>query len=240
MVIECIGLPGSGKTFLLNNLDRELKRRDVDYLNVSARCTDSLPWKIGRRLARALVFLSGDARWLRRRLRKILEEEGTLASGFGIYENPDYTIRSAALFSLMYRRMTKSSRIYLFDEGLVHALVKFCADFKISDGTFLKMVRAAEEGTRTSRIVIANGISVEDCLKSIKERDRHICAFDELEGSRLTDLLGEYERLNGTYAEHFRVLEVRREEENRRKVSRVLGRIRQVLEKAGNRAGAAV
>ena len=240
MVIECIGLPGSGKTYLMEKVERELKRRDVDYVNVSACCMNRLLWKIGRKLARALVFLSGDARWLRRRLQKILDGEGRLESSFGIYDSPDYTIRSAALYSFLYRRMIRSSKIYLFDEGLAHALVKFCADFKISDDTFLKLVRVSEEGTRTSRIVILNGITREDCLQSIEKRNRHICAFDELESGRLSDLLGEYERLNGAYESHFKVLEVQREEEERRKVSRILGRIRQVLEKAGNRAGAVI
>lgn len=238
MVIECIGLPGSGKTYLMEKVGRELGRRDVEYINVSDCCMNRITWKIGRKLARALIYLSGDARWLRKRLRAILEEEGELSSSFGIYRNPDHTIRSAALFGFLYRRMVRSSKLYLFDEGLAHTLVKFCADFRISGDTFLKMVRASEEGVRNSRIVIFNEISIEDCIESIEKRNRHICEFDELGGDRLADLLGEYERLNGIYKENCSVLEVRREEEDRKKVSRIFGKIRQVLQRAGSRAGA--
>ena len=140
MVIECMGLPGSGKTYLMELVEKELRRREVDYVNVSAGLMNRISWKILRKIARALIYLSPDARWLRDRLLKILGEEGELHSSFGIYENEKYTVKSAALFAFIYRRMIRSHKLYLFDEGLVHALVKFCADFKISDETFGKMV----------------------------------------------------------------------------------------------------
>ena len=236
MVIECIGLPGSGKTYLMELVGKELDRREVDYVNVSANLMDRITWKLLRKIARALIYLSADARWLRDTLRKILAEEGTLQSSTGIYKNEEYTIRSAALFAFLYHRMVRSHKLYLFDEGLVHTLVKFCADFRLSDETFRKMVTASERGIRSSRIVILNEISEQDCLASIKARDRHICEFDELDTEQLTALLNEYQRLNEAYKENFRVLQVRREEENRKKLSRIFGRIRQVLTSADERA----
>ncbi|MBQ8052743.1 MAG: hypothetical protein IJ198_02900 [Lachnospiraceae bacterium] len=235
MVIECIGLPGSGKTYLMELVGKELGRREVDYVNVSAGLMNRFSWKLMRKIARALIYLSADARWLRGRLRQILAEEGTLRSSTGIYKDEEYTIRSAALFSFLYHRMVRSHKLYLFDEGLVHTLVKFCADFRLSDETFRKMVTASERGVRSARIVVLNEISEEDCLSSIKARDRHICEFDELEEEPLAALLSEYERLNNAYKENFRVLEVRREEENRRKLSRIFGRIRRVLTSAGEK-----
>ena len=235
MVIECIGLPGSGKTYLMELVEKELRRREVDYVNVSANLMNRITWKILRKAARALIYLDADARWLRDRLVKILDEEGERSRSFGIYENERYTVKSAALLAFLYRRMIRSPKLYLFDEGLVHTLVKFCADFRLSDETFRKMVTESERGVRSARIVILNEIPVQDCLASLKDRDRHICEFDELGGEQLTALLGEYERLNNVYKENFRVLEVRREEENRRKLSRIFGKIRQVLTSAGER-----
>ena len=237
MVIECIGLPGSGKTYLMDKLDRQLGLREVEYVNVTANCAGRLLWKIGRRLARALIFLSGDARMLRKRMRGILEEAGEHESRFGIYQNADYTIRSLALYNYLYRRMIKTHTIYLFDEGMVHALVKLCADFGYSDETFRKMAQVSEQGIHTSRLVILNEISREDCFKSIRKRDRHVCEFDELDDSRLTEILGEYERLNNAYRKDFSVMEVRREEETPKKIGRIISRIRYLLEKAGERAG---
>lgn len=86
MVIECIGLPGSGKTYLMELVEKELRRREVDYVNVSANLMNRITWKILRKAARALIYLNADARWLRDRLIKILDEEGERSS-FGIYEN---------------------------------------------------------------------------------------------------------------------------------------------------------
>ena len=229
MVIECIGLPGSGKTYLMELVEKELRRREVDYVNVSAGLMNRISWKILRKIARALIYLSADARWLRDRLLKILGEEGELHSSFGIYENEKYTVKSAALFSFIYRRMIRSHKLYLFDEGLVHALVKFCADFKISDETFRKMVTESERGLHSSRLVIFCEISMEDCLASIEKRNRHICAFDELSGDALAGILGEYARLNEVYGNNYSVLKIRREDENRKKMSRVFGKIRRIL-----------
>ncbi len=229
MVIECIGLPGSGKTYLMELVEKELRRREVDYVNVSANLMNRITWKILRKAARALIYLDADARWLRDRLVKILDEEGERSSSFGIYENERYTVKSAALLAFLYRRMIWSPKLYLFDEGLVHTLIKFCADFKISEETFRKMVTESERGLRSTRLVIYTEISMEDCLASIEKRDRHVCAFDALTGDALTGLLAEYDRLNKAYSDNHPVLKIRREDENRTKLARVFGKIRRIL-----------
>ena len=176
MVIECIGLSGSGKTELLELIEKELKRREVDYVNVSANLRRGIVWKFLRVIA-----------------------------------GP---VRTAAVYSFWYRRMIRSHRIFLFDEGMVHMLMMFCADHKISEEAFRKMVMASERGIRSARLVI----SVE---ASSAERDDHA---------------DEYERLRLAYGRDFRVLEIRGEDENRKKLSRVFGRIRQILTDAGERA----
>ncbi len=213
MVIECIGLSGSGKTELLELIEKELKRREVDYVNVSANLRRGIVWKFLRVIAGALIFLSADARWLRDRLRGILEKEEP-AGGHGTNDSGKGVIRSLAVYSFWYRRMIRSHRIFLFDEGMVHMLMMFCADHKISEEAFRKMVMASERGIRSARLVI----SVE---ASSAERDDHA---------------DEYERLRLAYGRDFRVLEIRGEDENRKKLSRVFGRIRQILTDAGERA----
>ena len=110
MVIECIGLPGSGKTELTELIEKELKRREVDYVNVSANLRSRISWKFLRAIAELLIFLSADARWLRDRLRGILQKEGAVSS-FGVYDNEKRVIRSLAVYSFWYRRMIRSHRI---------------------------------------------------------------------------------------------------------------------------------
>ena len=124
MVIECIGLPGSGKTELTELIEKELKRREVDYVNVSAKLRHSIGWKLLRVIAGALIFLSADARWLRDRLRGILQKEEP-AGSFGVYENEKRVFRNLAAYSFWYRRMIRSHRIFLFDEGMLHTLMMF-------------------------------------------------------------------------------------------------------------------
>ncbi len=236
MVIECIGLPGSGKTHLMNMLERELRRRDVEYVNVSGQCMHNFFWKAGRKGARSLIYLDGGARKYRDQLRGILGREAEKKSSFGIYDGPEYAIKSAVLLDYLYRKMTESHKIYLFDEGLVHTFVKYCADARISGEVFEKLIRAAEKRLGPSRLVVYNECGVEECMRSILKRDRHTCEFDELESGRKEELLREYERLNEAYRRNRRVLAVNREEDGRVRTARVIGGIKRLYRRAGRKA----
>ena len=86
------------------------------------------------------------------------------------------------------------------------------------------------------RIVVLNEISLPACLESIAQRNRHICEFDELSAEQLTEILGEYARLNDLYKERFGVLAVQREDKVRVSVSRIIGRIKKLLAKASRKA----
>ena len=213
MVIECIGLPGSGKTELTELIEKELKRREVDYVNVSAGLRRRISWKFLRLIAGALIFLSADARWLCGRLQGILKKEEA-AGSFGVYDNEKRVFRSLAVYSFWYRRMIRSHRIFLFDEGMLHTLMMFCADHRIEEEAFRKMTAASEKGIRSARLVISGEAASE-------ERD---------------DFANEYERLRKAYGRDSRVLEIRKEDETRKKLSRVFGRIRQILTDAEERS----
>ena len=131
MVIECIGLPGSGKTYLMAHLEQEIRKRGVRCVNASDRSMNRFSWKAARKLLHAGIFLERNARRMRARMEKALQAEREAYSQYGIYEDERYTLESAAVFRLVYRRMMRSDTVYLFDEGLVHAIVKYCADFAL-------------------------------------------------------------------------------------------------------------
>lgn len=76
------------------------------------------------------------------------------------------------------------------------------------------MTAASEKGIRSARLVISGEAASE-------ERD---------------DFANEYERLRKAYGRDSRVLEIRKEDENRKKLSRVFSRIRQILTDAEERS----
>lgn len=267
MVVECIGLPGSGKTYLLRSVEKELRKRGIPCVNAGERSMHSVLWKAGKKVLHRTIFLDRNARELRDRMRKILADqaggslEGSRAGGgredlraggsqtgggrqdsragggrqesrafplrsrYGINTDERFTVESAAIFAAVYHLMEKSEKVYLFDEGLVHTLVKFCAEFHLSDQVFLEIAAACGPFDEMSRIVVHNGISVDDCVRSIRKRDRHICAFDELPEDLLRELLGEYSRLNACYAAHYPVLSVLRADDDGEKVRQICGGI---------------
>ena len=256
MIVECIGLPGSGKTYLLRSVEEELRKRGIPCVNAGERSMHSVLWKAGKKVLHRTIFLDRNARELRDRMRKILADqaggslEGSrvgggrsgredlraggdrqesrafpLRSRYGINTDERFTVESAAIFAAVYHLMEKSEKVYLFDEGLVHTLVKFCAEFHLPDQAFLEIAAACGPFDEMSRIVVHNGISVDDCVKSIRKRDRHICAFDELPEDLLRELLGEYSRLNACYAAHYPVLSVLRADDDGEKVRQICGGI---------------
>lgn len=235
MIIECIGLPGSGKKELIGLVEKELKRREVDYVNVSEGFRHRVGWKLLRVIAGVLIYLSADARWLRDRLQGILAGEGE-KERHGVYKNDRGAIRSIALYAYWYRRMIRSHRLYLFDEGMVHSLILLCADRRVSDPAFRKIVLASEKGIRSARLVIFNEISAEESMAALEGGDKRYDVFNRTAGEG-DAILQEYERFLDAYRTNFRVLEVSRQDGNRKNLARVFGRIRQILSEAGDRGG---
>ncbi|MBQ8987323.1 MAG: hypothetical protein IJ100_08850, partial [Lachnospiraceae bacterium] len=121
MVIECIGLPGSGKSFLMGQVEQKLWKRGVRCVNASDRSMNRLSWKVAKRLLHAGIFLNRSARATRAQLEKALQKEPQARSRYGIYEDERFTLESIAVFRMVYRHMMRSNTVYLFDEGLVHA-----------------------------------------------------------------------------------------------------------------------
>jgi hypothetical protein len=222
MVIECIGLPGSGKTFLMSHLEQEIGKRGLRCINASDRSMNRFSWKAARKLLHAGIFLMRGARQVRARMEKALLMEPQAHSRYGIYEDERFTLESAAIFRLVYRHMMASDTVYLFDEGLVHAIVKFCADFAMGGDTFEALIEAAESGLKGKRLVVYNAISEENCFVSLRKRDRHICAFDELPDDALHGILREYARLNTIYASGHTTVKVLREEDIEVKIVRIM------------------
>ena len=252
MVVECIGLPGSGKTYLLRSVEEELRKRKIPCVNAGERSMHSFLWKAGKKVLHRTIFLDRNAREIRDRMRKILAEAGggrqdsqagggrqgswagggrqesrvfPLRSRYGINTDERFTVESAAIFAAAYHLMERSEKVYLLDEGLVHTIVKFCAEFHLPDQVFLELVAACGPVDELSRIVVHNRISVDDCVKSIQKRDRHICAFDELPEEELRELLAQYVRLNACYAAHYPVMSVSRADDEGEKIRQICGGI---------------
>ena len=225
MVVECIGLPGSGKTYLFRAVEEELKKNGISCVNGGELSMHSLWWKAGKKVLHRVIFLSRDARRLRERLKEILTRERPLQSRYGINRDERFTLESAAIFAAFYKRMEKSDTVCLFDEGLVHTVVKFCAEFHLRDEAFLAMVEACGLGREKTVLVVYNEIPIDECLGSIRKRDRHVCAFDELYEEQLKELLAQYERLNACYAANEPVVSVMRSEPEEEKIARVIGEI---------------
>ena len=228
MVIECIGLPGSGKSYLMEKLRRALQRQGYRCVNVSELCMTNPAAKAARKLLRAGAWMDADARKLRADMEEILRAGAPVRSRFGIYEDARYTETTAAVLCKLYPRMMRAKTVFIFDEGLVHALVKYSADSLLQEATFAALCSRTERellNNTGGRLVVHNHITVRDCIRSIEKRDRHICAFDELRGQTLRGILEAYQTYTTYYDDTYHACRVERRAPMKGKLAKILAEV---------------
>lgn len=200
MIIEAIGLPGSGKTFLFNKLKEKLSDEKKVY-NFTELSRNNLHCKIVVMLFLSFISLPFTFLNWKKELYTIIDNELPHRSSFGLYSSPTYCVNYAILMCIVYRFMYQSEKVFLFDEGMYHNIVKLCSDFnwpiEVSEKLLQKCNELARiEENRKNHIVIYNYYPVYETKNSIKNRNRHVSLFDELSNEQLDSILKRYENYN--------------------------------------------
>lgn len=199
MIIEAIGLPGSGKTFLFHELEKEFRSNSIRAYNFTELSRNNISVKIVVKLLLKFVSLKYICKKWKKELYDILSEELPYESKFDLYENPDYCVNYALMLLFIYRLFQNSKIVLLLDEGMYHNIVKLCADFDFSIRLSNKLIEKCVLLSRlndSKHIVIYNIFPISETLLSIEKRNRHVSKFDELETTQLSKILDNYDKLN--------------------------------------------
>lgn len=225
MILETIGLPGGGKTYLCDEIEKRLNNNNTDSVNILKYTSNIVIFKIIKKLFIFIANRTKLARDTRSAIKLILKQEDS-ESKFGIYNNEFYSINIICSFIILYRLLEKSNKVYVFDEGIVHTVIKMCADFTLSKQTFNSIMNIIEASLNNKNwYVIYNHIEIENCIESIKKRDRHICVFDELPENKLYLILQYYDKYNEFYCNTRKVLIVERNEPMNKKMEVIINKI---------------
>ena len=225
MILETIGLPGSGKSYLCDEIEKQF---NTNVINIPKITSNKILFKIIKHIFILLSNKTSFARKVRNEIYLVLKKE-ELQSNFNIYDDEVYSVNMICCLIILYRLLEKSKKIYIFDEGIIHTLIKMSADFKLSHEAFDSIINIIERKVYYKRwCIIYNHIDVETCLLSIKKRDRHVCTFDDLSDSDLKLILKYYNEYNRIYCNTRNVVIVEREQSMSEKMKKIFDKINEI------------
>lgn len=184
VICETFGLPGSGKSFFCDKLKKEYKKYKIvssieqQKKSFIGKCIIKLNFKINK-----LKY---------RKLAKLLK--GGVRGKINLFAEkipPKYMIEHICYCFSLYKK--NSVKLYFLDEGIVHLLSAFGAEYGLSFDFLKHIFEVIERDIKFNDIYYLE-ISIENALKNIKERNRHTCYIDELEETKLRMLLESYEK----------------------------------------------
>lgn len=191
MIIDIIGLPGSGKTFFSNSLVEYFKREGIKVINMTEnRRASNFFKKLTIYIDRKLAFLSIDYQKLQKSLDNILKDV--------IVENKDLSTfkkyKKELSYSLyVHKKYAKETGIFIFDEGCYHELCALLMRFGFDNREYEVKLHDILKCLNIKNIYFR--CSTDIAFQSIRKRNRHTCEFDELGDEELRKYLTELETL---------------------------------------------
>lgn len=225
MIVELFGLPGSGKTYIATNLINELKEKNIKAINMTEHMNNTFKGKAKKRLLLYVIQLGIIGKKIREEIINMLPKNETWVSKFGIYESSNYPINMMVL-NLLVQKMKRDDMVYIYDEGVVHSIVKMVADFELDNSVTKKLTEYVIETISSSGgIVVYNMATVETCFLSIKKRNRHVCTFDELSGEKLNKILNDYKANCDEIANYSSVMQINRNDRTKDSIEQIMRRM---------------
>lgn len=191
MIIEFMGLPGVGKSYLGKQVEKELSHRGVRCISVVERSRTSLVWKV---LSKCLHIVIPSTTDFKRLKEKLLSVASVYTSSQAMYnENSvgivDY-IEQVAFLDYVYAKLRASKTVYIFDEGIAQQFANMIVNFDVNVEIMQNMLELLEEKPKTVYLTY----SIEKIKESIESRDRHVCYIDELRDKELDQFLISYQK----------------------------------------------
>lgn len=187
MIIEYLGIPGSGKTYQASRLKNYLKKESKNYLDISRHKGMPLWLKILYKIADYAIHV------LPRYKRLIKQYEMACE---GCRDKPKYfslslktCINDIVLAALIHNLFRNNNRIIINDEGQLLRIVILMVQYEV-DFNQLMQVYLMEEHTKETRFV---EIPIKEAFLNIRKRNRHVCEMDELNDSDLMLYLQDFD-----------------------------------------------
>ena len=130
MIIEFLGIPGSGKTYHANLLKQQMKNEGTKYIDISRYKGTPLLLKVLYKVYDFAILVLPKYRkqfWKYKKICLDSQEEPNY-----IPLSLDSCIKDIVLYSLVYDLFRFSKKVIVNDEGQLHRLVFLAVQFNVS------------------------------------------------------------------------------------------------------------
>lgn len=189
MIIEFVGIPGSGKTFYASQYKKKLESCKKSYIDISI-CKDTKLW-----IKLLFVFVK-KTHLLFPRYRAINKELLSICRKYDKEEpaylpfSLQYCVRRIILSIVMRDIFSKFKRDIINDEGLLQWIAFIHVLYAIPITELIDYCNYSDKNCKT--FFFSTPINV--AKKNIENRNRHDCLMDELSTNDLINYLNDYQR----------------------------------------------
>lgn len=179
MILELYGCPGSGKTYFITKLkgkDNVTEKVDKCFIRKRLAC-----------LLKKCVCYTPSAIMLKWQMKMILKNE----AGCSVYFHRSYSefFNSLAMMASIYKYL-KIKDLYV-DEGIIHRIVTMAVNYQLNIKIVFRIADLLQKYLKGVNIYYLD-VPIENCIESIRKRDRHESAMDEFNEVILEKFLKSY------------------------------------------------
>lgn len=190
MVIEFMGLPGSGKSFLGNRIEEKCAVKGKKCVNVIDRSRTSFCWKTVFKLLHMLLPALPSYRDELNHLCEVATEYLAIQPRYN-YDSVQIRnyIGQIVFLKMLYVKLINSKTLYIFDEGIAQQFVNIRVNYNVSEEILRGMYVVLQQELNAFYLMSP----LEVVKDSIEKRNRHVCYIDELKGINLDKFLVDYQ-----------------------------------------------
>lgn len=180
MIIELFGSPGSGKTYAINQIHPGAIKEGKNKKDL---VLDPI-----KRVIKKSISLTPYAFAIRRKIRGCIVGCKIETPKYKPVEINDF-IWNISMLGSVYRF---SRRNVYMDEGIVHRTISMCINYGIDKEICENIIKNLSYVIKDVNVIYLS-VPIDECMKSIIERNRHEHSIDELKGEKLSAFLRSYE-----------------------------------------------
>lgn len=188
MMIEYLGIPGSGKTTIMRQQIEQLKQQGIKYIDLSRYKGMPLWLKVYYKFADYAVYMLPKYRKQIATLREVCK--GCSTEPKYLPFTIDYCIKDIVQATLLQYVFGGGRRVVLNDEGQMLRVVFLCVQYGTDADAILKCLNVPSF-VKTEYVKV----DAETAYQRIKARNRHVCPMDELSDERQMEYLRETEKV---------------------------------------------
>jgi len=187
MIIDFVGIPGCGKSFLAHELEIKMRKDNYRVYNMSREKITPLKLKIIFKISEKLILLLPSYRKAKHQIECKLSDY-LLSQSLYFKNDLSRILDNILTHTFIHRNFQSGPAIYLNDEGILHKLLYLYVHYDVPITSITEVYSLLQ--CNVKNVIIHN--EVENSLFYIRSRNRHDCIMDDLDDTSLVMYLEKF------------------------------------------------